>query len=62
MRRARTPHELGFDQYDRQRLTRALGRATDVRFFRRVQAVLLLARGFSIPEAAAITGAQRSAV
>jgi transposase len=62
MRRARTPHELGFDRYDRQRLTRALARATDLRFFRRVQAVLLLARGFSIPEAAQITATKPNAV
>jgi len=62
MRRARTSHELGFDQYDPQRLARALARATDLRFFRRVQAVLLLARGFPIPEAARITGAKPGAV
>src|SRR5262245_46412826 len=62
MRRARTPYELGFDQYDRQRLARTLARATDLRFFRRVQAVLLLARGFSIPEAAEITVAKPNAV
>jgi transposase len=62
MRRARTPHELGFDQHDRQRLARALARATDLRFFRRVQAVLLLARSFSIAEAARITGAKPNAV
>jgi transposase len=62
MRQARTPHELGFDPYDRQRLARALARATDLRFFRRVQAVLLLARGFSIPEAAQITATKPNAV
>jgi transposase len=62
MRRARTPDELGLDQYDRQRLAHALARATDLRFFRRVQAVLLLARGLSIPEAARITAARPGAV
>jgi transposase len=62
MRRARTPHELGYDRYDRQRLARALTRATDLRFFRRVQAVLLLAGGFATPEAAQITGAKPNAV
>jgi transposase len=62
MRRARTPDELGFDPYDRQRLARALARATDLRFFRRVQAVLLVARGFPVPEAARITGAEPDAV
>jgi len=40
----------------------ALVRATDLRFFRRVQAVLLLARGLSIPEAAQITAAKPNAV
>lgn len=62
MRRARTPDERGFDPYDRRRLARALARATDLRSFRRLQAVLLLARGFSIPEAARITGAKANAV
>ena len=62
MRRTRTPHDLGFDQYDRQRLARALARATALRFFRRVQAVLLLARGLSIPQAAQITVAKPNAV
>jgi transposase len=62
MRRARTPDELGFDHYDRQRLARALARATDLRFFRRLQAVLLVARGFPVPEAAQVTGAKPDAV
>src|SRR5262245_49693596 len=62
MRRARTPDELGFDHYDRQRLARAFARATDLRFFRRLQAVLLAARGFPVPEAARITGAKPDAV
>jgi transposase len=62
MRSARTPDELGFNRYDRQRLARALAQATDLRFFRRVQAVLLVARGVSIPEAARITGARPNAV
>ncbi|MBO0699695.1 MAG: helix-turn-helix domain-containing protein [Zavarzinella sp.] len=62
MRRARTPDELGFDQYDRQRLARAVARAADLRFFRRLQAVLLVARGFPVPEVARITGAKPDAV
>jgi transposase len=62
MRRARTPDELGFDRYDRQRLTRALARATEIRLFRRVQAVLLVARGFPVAEAARITGTRPDAV
>lgn len=62
MRRARTPDELGFDQHDRRRLARALARATDLRFFRRLQAVLLVARGFPTPEVARITGTKPNAV
>jgi transposase len=62
MRRARTPHELGFDQYDRQRLARALQRATDLRLFRRVQAVLLVARGWAVAEVARITAATPDAI
>jgi transposase len=62
MRRARTPHELGFDHYDRRRLRRAFQRATDVRSFRRLQAVLLVARGLPIPEVARITGAKPNAI
>jgi len=62
MRRARTPNELGFDQYDRQRLARALERATDVRTYRRLQAVLLVARGYLVPQVAGLTGAKPAAV
>src|SRR5262245_49123983 len=62
MRRARTPDELGFNHLDRQRLARALARATDLRSFRRLQAVLLVARGFPVPAAARITGATPDAV
>src|SRR5262245_28450173 len=62
MRRARTPHELGFDQYDRQRLTRAFQRVTDVRSFQRLQAVLLVARRLPIPEVARITAAKPNAI
>jgi transposase len=36
--------------------------ATDLRFFRRVQAVLLVARGFPVAEAARITGSAPGAV
>src|SRR3954452_20953274 len=62
MRRARTPDELGLDRYDRQQLERALARATDLRSFRRLQAVLLVARGSPVPEGARITGAKPDAV
>jgi transposase len=56
MRRAKGPSERGFDRYDRRRLTRALREAAEVRTYRRVQAVLLVAQGRTIPEAARITG------
>jgi transposase len=62
MRRARTPDELGLDCYDRQRLERALARATDLRSFRRLQVVLLVARGLPVPDVARITGAKPDAV
>jgi transposase len=62
MRRARTPKELGFDPYDQRRLARALGQATAVQNFRRLQAVLLVARGHSIPEVVRITGAKPAAI
>jgi transposase len=62
MRRARTSDELGFNPYDRRRLARAFARATDLRFFRRLQAVLLVTRGFPIAEVARITGAKANAV
>jgi transposase len=62
MRRARTPKDLGLDQYDRRRLGQALRHATDLRLYRRVQAVLLVARGHPIPEVAEITGAKPAAI
>jgi hypothetical protein len=37
-------------------------RATELRFFRRLQAVLLVARGFPVAEVARITGAKPDAV
>jgi transposase len=62
MRRTRTPNELGFDQYDRRRLVRALLRATKVRTYRRLQAVLLVARGHTVLKVAHLTGAKPAAV
>ena len=56
MRRAKSPSERGFDHYDKRRLTRALREAAEVRSYRRVQAVLLVAQGRTIPEAAQVTG------
>jgi transposase len=62
MRRARTSQELGFDHHDRRRLAQALERTTEARAFRRIQAVLLVARGWAIAEVARIAGACLGAV
>jgi transposase len=56
MRRAKSPSERGFDRYDKRRLTRALQETADVRMYRRVQTVLLVAQGRTVAEAAQITG------
>jgi len=56
MRIAKRPSELGFNQYDVSRLTKALQRATDARLFQRVHAVLWVAQGETISEVAELTG------
>ena len=56
MRKSLSAHDLGFGARDRQRLAKALMRVTAVRLFRRIQAVLLVARGRRFAEAAEITG------
>ncbi|MBV8078369.1 MAG: helix-turn-helix domain-containing protein [Planctomycetaceae bacterium] len=56
MRHAKTPKELGFTHYDRRRLAKALKRASGARVSRRLQAVLLVARGRAVGEVAEITG------
>ena len=56
MRIAKRPSELGFNQYDVSRLTKALKRVTDARLFQRVQAVLWVAQGNTISEVAELTG------
>jgi transposase len=58
MRRAKSASERGFNPYDRRRLTRALQVAAEIRTYRRVQAVLLVAQGRTVPQAAQITGTQ----
>lgn len=52
-----SPAELGFNKSDRRRLASALARAADIRTYRRIQAVLLVAEGRTIREVAHITGA-----
>jgi transposase len=56
MRIAKRPAELGFNQYDVPRLTKALKSATDARLFQRVQAVLWVAQGDTISEVVELTG------
>jgi transposase len=56
MRRPLSPSELGFTAHDRRRLRRALAAADDVRLFRRIQVVMLVADGSSFAEAAVIAG------
>ncbi len=56
MQRARTPHQRNLDGRDRRRLARALCGVVDVATYRRLQAVLLVARGMSPAEVAAATG------
>jgi transposase len=56
MRKPLSPSDLGLNGRDRQRLSKALTQAVDVRVFRRQQAVLLVAQGRSFTEAAQITG------
>ncbi|HEX4949373.1 MAG TPA: helix-turn-helix domain-containing protein [Blastocatellia bacterium] len=51
-----SPSERGFNARDRQRLSKALAAAVEVRIFRRIQAVLLVAEGRTLVEAAHITG------
>jgi transposase len=62
MRRAKSVTERGFDPNDRHRLRRALHDVREVRTYRRVQAVLLVARGRTVPEVAEMTGVKPWAV
>lgn len=62
MRRAKNPTERGFDPHDRLRLRRALHDVRDVRTYRRIQAVFLVAQGRGVPEAAEIAGVKPWAV
>jgi transposase len=58
MRKAKNPSERGFDRYDRRHLSQALHRVADARTYRRVQALLLVAQGRTVAEAAQIAGAR----
>jgi transposase len=56
MRRRSSPSKLGFTAHDRKRLVRELAETESARLFRRIQLVLLVAKGSSFAEAATITG------
>lgn len=56
MRKSLSPEELGFGARDRRRLSRALTGKVEGRLFRRLQAVLLVAKGRSFAEVADIVG------
>jgi transposase len=62
MRRAKNPTERGFDPPDRHRLSRALHEVRNVRTYRRVQAILLVAQGRTVQDAAEIAGVKPWAV
>ena len=62
MRIAKRPSELGFTRHDRPRLEKALRVATEARYFRRLQAVLLIAQGRPVAEVAQIACASQRVV
>jgi len=62
MRIAKSPSDLGFNRYDKPRLEKALERVADKHAFQRLQAVLLVARGITVSEAALIVGVSTQAV
>ncbi len=62
MRKSANPSELGFTIQDRNRLAKALDNTDEARLFRRIQAVLLVAKGRTFSEVSEITGLWRSSV
>lgn len=62
MRRSLRLHGLGFARGDLRRLVCSLSRTKEARVFRRLQAVLLVARGQTCAQSAHTTGLDRSAV
>jgi transposase len=62
MRKAQSPAALGFTGHDRRRLAKALHQAQEAKVYRRIQAVLLIAQGYSVDEVASIIGGRRRAV
>jgi len=62
MRKSKNPALGGFTGWDRRRLFRALARIKEARFFRRLQAVGLVAQGRRLIEITQITGLSRRAI
>jgi len=62
MRETRKPAELGLSGHDRRGLAKVLRRIREVRTYRRVQAVLGVARGLPVREAAALAATSSRAV
>lgn len=62
MRKALAPAQRGLSRYDRTRLRRALEHAEDVRVYQRAQALLLVAEGYSLAQAAQVTGLSRPTI
>jgi transposase len=62
MQKANRAAEHGFDRSDQRRLARALEHASEVRLYRRLQAVLLVALGWAVREVARLTAARPWAI
>jgi transposase len=62
MRKTRSPAEIGCNSRDRRRLTEALKAVTDLRLYKRLQAVLLVAQGYPVKQAAQVTGVSQKIV
>jgi transposase len=62
MRKTQTPAERGFTGHDRRRLAKALHQAQEVKVYQRIQAMLLIAQGYSVDEVAHIVGSQQRSV
>lgn len=62
MRQQQSPETFGFKRYDRGRLRRALSAATDSRLYIRLKAVLLVAEGMPVSQAAKLFDKSRCIV
>jgi len=62
MRKTLSPSELGFGKRDLNKLSKALTKVSDLRVYRRIQAVMLVAKGRKYSEVSQITGLSLSTV